>query len=53
MLKRVDGEEASVVVSTVCTVHNLFGKIYLFIISPFHRNGVQLLMANAIRAKRI
>jgi hypothetical protein len=53
VLKRVDGEEASVVVSTVCTVHNLFGKIYLFMIGPFHRNGVQLLMANAIRAKRI
>ena len=53
VLKSVEGEGASIVVSTVCTVHNVFGKIYLFVIGPFHRNGVQLLMSNAIRAKRI
>jgi hypothetical protein len=28
VLKAADGETASVVVSTICTVHNLFGKIY-------------------------
>ena len=50
VLKARDGEAASVVVSTVCTVHNVFGKIYLFLIAPFHRNGVQLLMANAVAA---
>ncbi|MGB8397537.1 DUF2867 domain-containing protein [Bradyrhizobium sp.] len=53
VLRTVDGEAASVVVSTICTVHNLFGKIYLFLIGPFHRNGVQLLMSNAVLAKRI
>jgi hypothetical protein len=34
-------------------VHNAFGKIYLFFIVPFHRNGVQSLMSNAVAAKRL
>ena len=53
VLKAVDGDAASVVVSTICTVHNLFGKAYLFFIVPFHRHGVQALMSNAVAAKRI
>jgi Protein of unknown function (DUF2867) len=53
VLKAVDGDAPSVVVSTVCTVHNLFGKIYLFFIVPIHRKGVQLLMSNAVMAKRL
>ena len=43
----------SVVVSTICSVHNLSGKIYLFFIVPFHRTGVKSLMANAVAAKRL
>lgn len=53
VLKAVDGDAASVVVSTICTVHNVFGKVYLFFIVPFHRHGVQALMSNAVAAKRI
>jgi hypothetical protein len=53
VLKTVDGETMNVVVSTICTVHNLFGKIYLLVIAPFHRNGVKLLMRNAVAAKRL
>jgi hypothetical protein len=53
VLKAADGETPSVVVSTICTVHNLFGKIYLFVIVPFHRNGVRSLMRNAVAAKRL
>lgn len=53
VLKAVDGGTASVVVSTICKVHNVFGKIYLFFIIPFHRNGVQSLMSNAVVAKRL
>ena len=30
----------SVVVTTICTVHNLSGKIYLFLVVPFHTYGV-------------
>jgi uncharacterized protein DUF2867 len=51
VLKSKDATD--VVVSTVCTVHNVFGKIYLFFIVPFHRAGVRSLMSNAIAAKRL
>ena len=53
VLKAVDGGATSVVVSTVCSVHNVFGKIYLFFIVPFHRTGVKALMSNAVTAKRL
>jgi len=53
MLKVRDGHSTSVVVSTVCTVHNLAGKIYLFFVVPFHRYGVHKLMANALAARRL
>jgi hypothetical protein len=53
VLKAMDGDAMSVVVSTICTVHNAFGKIYLFFIIPFHRNGVQSLMSSAVVAKRL
>jgi len=46
-------ETTSVVLTTICTVHNSFGKIYLFFILPIHRYGVRKLMANAIAAKRL
>jgi hypothetical protein len=53
VLKARDGDVMSVAVSTICTVHNMFGKIYLFFIVPFHRSGVQSLISNAAVAKRI
>jgi hypothetical protein len=53
VLKETDGEIASVVVSTLCTVHNVFGKLYLFIIIPFHKWGVQRLMSRASIAGRL
>lgn len=53
VLKVMEGETASVVVSTICTVHNTFGKIYLFFIVPFHQWGVQRLIARAITAGRL
>ena len=52
MLRVIDGSAESVVVSTVCSVHNLAGKIYLFIV-PFHRTGVRSLLSNAVAAKRL
>jgi Protein of unknown function (DUF2867) len=48
-----DGDRASVVVSTICTVHNLSGKVYLFFVVPFHRYGVRKLMASALTAGRL
>lgn len=53
VLRLTDGDAESVVVSTVCSVHNLAGKIYLFFIVPFHRTGVQSLLAKAVAAKRL
>jgi hypothetical protein len=53
VLKVPSGEAASVVVSTICTVHNLFGKLYLFFIVPLHRYGVRKLIANALAAHRL
>jgi len=53
VLKVFDDAEASVIVSTVCTVHNLSGKLYLFFVVPFHRLGVRKLMANARAAGRL
>jgi hypothetical protein len=53
VLKAREGEAASVVVSTICTVHNIFGKIYLFFIIPFHRVGVRSLMSRALAARRL
>jgi len=53
VLRVKDGEGESVVVSTICSVHNFSGKIYLFFIVPFHRTGVKSLMSNAVAAKRL
>jgi hypothetical protein len=53
VLRLTDGETHSVVVSTVCTVHNAFGKLYLFFIVPFHKWGVRRLLSNAIIAGRL
>ena len=53
VLRVKDGASESVVVSTICSVHNLAGKVYLFFIVPFHRTGVQALLANAVAAKRL
>ena len=53
VLKTVDGDAGSVVVSTICSVNNVFGEIYLFLIVPFHRFGVRSLMARAVAAKRL
>jgi hypothetical protein len=53
VLRVTDGDGESVVVSTVCSVHNLAGKIYLFFIVPFHRTGVRSLLSNAVAAKRL
>jgi Protein of unknown function (DUF2867) len=53
VLKHIDGDRGSVFVSTVCNVHNIYGKIYLWFIAPFHRSGMRLLMSNAVAAKRL
>lgn len=51
VLKESDG--ASVIVSTVCVVHNTFGKVYLFFVVPFHKLGVRWIMSNAVIEQRL
>ena len=53
VLKVPSGDAPSVVVSTICTVHNLSGKVYLFFVVPFHKYGVRKLLANALAAQRL
>ncbi len=53
ILKATDGPATQLVVSTVCFVHNRYGALYLSIIVPFHKWGVQRLMSNAVRAGRL
>lgn len=53
ILKEMEAGAPGVVVSTVCSVNNLFGKVYLFLIVPFHRFGVQALLSRAVRAGRL
>ncbi len=42
-----------VVLSTVVSPHNFFGKAYLFLILPFHRFGVRTILSNAVAAGRV
>ena len=53
VLKVPDGNRMSVVVSTICTVHNLSGKLYLLFVVPLHKYGVRKLMASALAAGRL
>jgi Protein of unknown function (DUF2867) len=50
---KVETPEPSVAFSTICNVHNRFGKIYLFFVAPFHRWGMRHLMRRAILAGRL
>jgi hypothetical protein len=43
----------NVVVSTLIFTHNLFGKIYLLFVLPFHRLGMRHLLSQAITHGRI
>jgi hypothetical protein len=49
---REDGVD-KVVLSTVVSPHNFFGKAYLFLILPFHKFGIKTIMSNAVAAGRV
>jgi hypothetical protein len=48
-----DDDGTSVVISTICAVYNLTGKLNLFFVAPFHRYGVGKLITNALAARRL
>jgi hypothetical protein len=49
---REDGRD-KLVLSTVVSPHNFFGKAYLFLILPFHKFGVKTILSNAVAAGRV
>lgn len=51
--KLTEHDAPRVALSTVVMPHNLFGRIYLRTIIPFHRAGVRMLLSNAAKAGRI
>jgi hypothetical protein len=53
VLKELNGEAMSAVISTVCTTHNRFGRVYLVFIIPFHKWGVRRLISRAQVAGRL
>jgi hypothetical protein len=53
VMKVRDAGGPGVVLSTVCSVHNRFGRYYLSSVIPFHKFGVRKLMANAVAARRL
>ncbi|MEQ1516900.1 MAG: DUF2867 domain-containing protein, partial [Usitatibacteraceae bacterium] len=53
VLREPHGAATHTVISTICHVHNVYGKIYLWFIVPFHKWGVKQLIARAIAAGRI
>ena len=53
VLRELDGVRQTAVISTVCTTHNLYGRLYLRIVIPFHKWGVKLLISRALASGRL
>jgi hypothetical protein len=53
VLKETGDSAPSAVISTVCVVHNWFGRVYLFFVAPFHKWGLRWLISNAMAAGRL
>ena len=53
VMKMHNGIRPSIVVSTVCMIHNKFGQYYLYSITPFHKFGLPRLMESAVAAQRL
>jgi Protein of unknown function (DUF2867) len=50
---KLEAPSPTVAISTICNVHNRYGKVYLFFIAPFHRIGLRQLMRRAVAAGRV
>jgi Protein of unknown function (DUF2867) len=53
VLKVAESGATKVVLTTIVSPHNFFGRLYLFVILPFHKIFVKTLMRNAVVAGRI
>lgn len=50
---KLNSPKPAVAFSTICKVHNRFGKVYLFFVVPFHRFGMRQLLRRAVAAGRL
>jgi hypothetical protein len=53
VMKMQNGKTGTVILSTIVQPRNIFGKIYLLLIEPFHRFGIKTLLSSAAGSKRI
>ena len=53
ILRTPSSPRETVTVSTVCLVHNFFGKAYLLFVLPFHKRGVRFLIRSAAQSGRL
>lgn len=53
VLKEGTDQTACAIISTVCRTHNGFGRLYMLLIAPFHKWGVQRLLRKAAQAGRL
>jgi Protein of unknown function (DUF2867) len=53
VMKEKNAGATTTAISTVCTTHNAFGRVYLFFIIPFHKWGVRHLMSGAVSTGRL
>ncbi len=53
VLRLRENGAARVVVTTVVRTHNLFGRVYLAIITPFHKFGLKHLLSMAVARGRL
>jgi hypothetical protein len=51
--KSESGQDATVTVATVVQINNMFGRIYIALIKPFHRLIVRSMLQNAVDAGRL
>jgi hypothetical protein len=53
ILKSFGGGVASVTVSTVVDIHNTMGRLYMFVVGPFHRLLAPISIQSAVDAGRL
>ncbi len=53
ILRISDGDKDRITVTTSVKTHNVFGRLYLGTIMPFHKLGVKTLLRNAATAGRL
>lgn len=53
ILRETTRQGSVATVSTICNVHNIYGRLYLRLIIPFHRMGLWRLLDQAVQSGRV